>query len=113
MNYSLNKFYSGIGTTKQQFFKRRRRMLANVKQIEELIPIVDQIRRDHPGMNLRDIWRIIKSCGIGRDRFEMIFKNRVWRSTQAFHRTTDSTGLSVFQFNRRNRVKRCQPSLGG
>lgn len=98
MNYGLNKFYSAIGTTKQQFFKRRRRMLADVKQIEELIPVVDRIRRDHPGMNLRDIWRIIKSCGIGRDRFEMVFKELgygVVRS-KAFDRTTDSTGVKRF-----------------
>lgn len=60
--------------------------------------IIRQIRVDHPRMNCRDIYFMIKPEGIGRDKFEelcrqwgyMVGRPRNWA------RTTDSTGVVRF-----------------
>lgn len=60
---------------------------------------MSQVRRDHPGMNLRDIYFKIRPPGIGRDSFESICKQlglgvNVRRNPR---KTTDSQGVKRFK----------------
>lgn len=67
-----------------------------LRQLEWIVP---QIRKDHPGMSLRDLYQIIQPEKLGRDQFEAHFQALgygVARKRRKF-RTTDSTGVKRFE----------------
>jgi transposase InsO family protein len=66
--------------------------------MEQLLVIVGEVRKDHPGMNLRDLYRLIKPDFIGRDAFEAYFMSMGYgvKMKKAFRRTTDSSGVIRF-----------------
>jgi len=59
---------------------------------------VSHVRKDHPGMNLRDIYFKMHPAGIGRDRFERLCKQQglVISRKRNLHKTTDSSGVKRF-----------------
>jgi putative transposase len=66
--------------------------------MQQLLPVIRQIREDHPRMSSRQMYRLIGPRTIGRDRFELFcfengFKVRIERSP---HRTTNSLGVTRF-----------------
>jgi transposase InsO family protein len=68
------------------------------EELGQLRLIVTQVRKDHPGMALRDLYQVIQPSTIGRDRFEQYFKQMgygvaIKRSPK---RTTDSSGVIRF-----------------
>lgn len=67
-------------------------------EMGQLSLIVDQVRKDHPGMALRDLYQVIQPATIGRDRFEDYFKHKGYSVgiKRSFRRTTDSTGVVRF-----------------
>ncbi len=64
----------------------------------QLMVIVGEVRKDHPGMNLRDLYRLIAPDFIGRDAFEQYFLGMGYgvQIKKAFRRTTDSSGVIRF-----------------
>jgi hypothetical protein len=69
----LNKFFKSIGTTKQVFHVKLNRYMQKEEEMGQLSLIVFQVRKDHPGMGLRDLYHMIQPTKIGRDRFEQYF----------------------------------------
>jgi transposase InsO family protein len=85
--------------SKQSFHQRLNRELILLQESEQLLVLVNQIRLDHPNMSSRQMYRIIKPAHLGRDRFEAFcfekgFKVLVKR---AYHRTTNSLGVTRFE----------------
>ena len=99
LSCSLNLFYDSIGQTKQSFHQMLNRRLKMSEEVSYLIPIINQIRRDHPTMSCRAMYYKINPFSIGRDRFESICKDLGLNSysPRGKKRTTDSTGVVRFE----------------
>lgn len=95
---SLNSFFVSIGTTRQSFHAKLDRQLSRNEAMAQLLVIVGEVRKDHPGMNLRDLHRLISPGFIGRDAFESYFMIMGYgvKMKKAFRRTTDSFGVIRF-----------------
>ena len=98
MSYSLNKFFKGIGSSRQVFHVKLNHYIQREEEMGQLSLIVAQVRKDHPGMALRDLYQIIQPVTIGRDRFEQYFKQIGYGVSikRSFRRTTDSSGVVRF-----------------
>ena len=95
----MNAVYRTVGITKQAFHQRMNRQLAFLDQRAQLEVIVHKIRRDHPRMSARSMYRMIKPSCMGRDRFEawchdLGLKVKIKRN---FRRTTNSLGVTRFE----------------
>lgn len=95
---SLNNFFLSIGTTRQSFHAKLDRQLSRNEAMAQLMVIVDKVRIDHPGMNLRDLYWMISPDFIGRDAFEGYFIKMGYgvQVKKAFRRTTNSFGVIRF-----------------
>jgi putative transposase len=94
----LNKVYQAVGISRQNFHKRLNNQLQEQESFAQLLPIVCQMREDHPGMSVRTMYWIIRPESIGRDRFEHLchthgFKLALKRS---LIKTTNSLGVTRF-----------------
>lgn len=98
MTMSLNGLFASIGTTKQSFHARLDRQLSKNEAMAQLTVIVGEVRKDHPGMNLRDLYHLIAPDFVGRDAFERYFMGMGYgvQIKRAFRRTTDSSGVVRF-----------------
>lgn len=65
----------------------------------QLLSIIQDIRKDHPTMGLRDMYHMIKPKCMGRDKFEAFCKAEKLGSKRPknYARTTDSTGVLRFE----------------
>jgi len=98
MSLSLNQLYKITGTSKQAFFQRKKRMWSKHEQYKQLEWLVSKVRKDHPGMCLRDLYLLVNPDCMGRDKFEQYFKELGYGVGQKRNkkRTTDSTGVKRF-----------------
>ena len=64
----------------------------------QVVRVVDAVRRNHPAMNLRDIYFKMRPDSIGRDRFEQLCLGLGLGVSRRknLRRTTDSTGVKRF-----------------
>jgi len=74
-----------------------RRKYKNEEQ-EQLIPLINEIRRDHPRMSARDIYLKLHPTCMGRDQFERFCMDSGYRIKQLknFRVTTNSLGVTRF-----------------
>jgi len=65
---------------------------------EQLIPLINEIRRDHPRMSARDIYLKLHPGCMGRDQFERFCMDSGYRIKQLknFRVTTNSLGVTRF-----------------
>lgn len=98
MSCSLNMFFRSIGSSRQVFHVKLNRFMQREDEMGQLSLIVDQVRKDHPGMALRDLYQVIQPATIGRDCFEHYFKDMGYGVgiKKSFRRTTDSSGVIRF-----------------
>jgi transposase InsO family protein len=75
--------------------KRRR---YKFEEQEQLIPLINEIRRDHPRMSARDIYLKLQPGGMGRDQFERFCMDSGYRikKLRNFRVTTNSLGVTRF-----------------
>jgi len=75
--------------------KRRRYKL---EEQEQLIPLINEIRRDHPRMSARDIYLKLKPSCMGRDQFERYCMDSGYRIKKLmnYRVTTNSLGVTRF-----------------
>ena len=94
----MNKVYDYIGCSKQSFHQRLNRQLKQREVEQLLLPIIEQLRQDHPGVAARQLYWILKPEGIGRDRFEKLCFANGYKlaKSKSFATTTDSTGVVRF-----------------
>lgn len=94
----MNEIYRYKSISKQSFHQRMDRQLRHQEQHYLLLPLVFELRQEHPGVSARVLYEILKPEGIGRDAFEQLcFANGLKLERKpAFKRTTDSTGVIRF-----------------
>jgi putative transposase len=65
---------------------------------EQLIPLINEIRRDHPRMSARDIYVKLQPSCMGRDQFERFCMDSGYRikKLRNFRVTTNSLGVTRF-----------------
>jgi putative transposase len=99
----MNHIYAAIGVTKQSFHKRMKRNNYKYEEMGQLLYLVDQIRKDHPRMAVREIYSKINPSGMGRDKFEQLCFDHGYRviAKRNPRKTTDSRGVTRFP----NRIK--------
>lgn len=87
-----------MGVSKQGFHQSADRYLRMLEEQEQLVPVIVDIRRDHPQMSARVMYSMIRPERMGRDRFEQFCFSRGFKIEQkrAYHRTTDSRGVTRF-----------------
>lgn len=66
---------------------------------DEVIKEVVELRKDHPTMGMRDMYRLIRPEQIGRDKFCALCRlyNLQSRRYKNYYRTTDSSGVIRFE----------------
>lgn len=95
----LSELYRISGISKQGFHQHLNKQLLMMEEQQQLLPVIAQIRADHPRLSVRRMYAMLNPQGMGRDRFEQFcyqhgFKLAVKRS---FHRTTNSLGVTRFE----------------
>jgi putative transposase len=65
---------------------------------EQLIPLINEIRRDHPRMSARDVYLKLQPSCMGRDQFERFCMDSGYRikKLRNFRVTTNSLGVTRF-----------------
>lgn len=94
----MNSIFKYVGYSKQAFHQKMDRRLLEKDQEHLLLPIIRELRLEHPGVAARQLYLILKPQGIGRDKFEQLcFRNGLkLPRIKAFRRTTDSSGVIRF-----------------
>lgn len=94
----MNEVYRYTGYSKQAFHQKMDRQLSEQEQSLLLVPIVLELRAEHPGVAARQLYRILRPEHLGRDRFEQLCFEQGLRLERpgALHRTTDSRGVVRF-----------------
>jgi putative transposase len=95
----MNSLYRITGTSKQAFHQYLDREMLALEEQQQLLPIIRDIRTDHPRLSARKMYAMLRPQRMGRDRFEQFchlygFKLSVKR---AYHRTTNSLGVTRFE----------------
>ena len=75
-----------------------RRRKYKYEEQEQLIPLINEIRRDHPRMSARDIYLKLQPHCMGRDQFEQFCMDSGYRikKLRNFRVTTNSLGVTRF-----------------
>ena len=94
----LNSLYSVCGISKQGFHQWLDREIKKKEEQMQLMPIIMQIRKDHPHLGCREIYYMLTPRYIGRDRFEEFCFNKGLKVVKSKNRfkTTDSLGVIRF-----------------
>jgi transposase InsO family protein len=86
------------GMSKQAFHQMLRRNNYREEERQQLLPLIHEIRRDHPRMGARDMYIKILPLTMGRDQFERFCFNSGFRVNplKNFRKTTNSLGVTRF-----------------
>lgn len=95
----MNEIYRTMEISKQAFHRHQDRKFRQMEEQQQLLPLIAQIREDHPRMSAREMYRLIRPHHIGRDSFIAFCFNNGYKLEikRSFHRTTDSTGVIRFE----------------
>lgn len=99
----MNQVLQAVGVKKQSFHQKMKRSHYAWEETEQLLYLVDQVRKDHPRMSVREIYFKLRPSALGRDKFEKICFSHGYHVLQKknYRRTTDSSGVTRFP----NRIK--------
>jgi putative transposase len=94
----MNQVYRHIGYSKQAFHQKMDRRLREHEQELLLLPIIAELRQEHPGVAARQLYQILQPQNIGRDKFESLCFEHGFKleRPRAYKKTTDSTGVIRF-----------------
>lgn len=94
----MNEIYKYVGQSKQSFHQRLNRILSQKERELLLVPIIEELRLEHPGVAARQLYYILRPRGLGRDKFEQICFKHGFKldRMRSYHRTTNSTGVLRF-----------------
>ena len=87
-----------VGISKQSFYQMLSRRRYKYEEQEQLIPLINEIREDHPRMSARDIYLKLQPSCMGRDQFERFCMDSGYRikKLRNFRVTTNSLGVTRF-----------------
>ena len=94
----MKDLLDGLKITKQSFHQMMERRNYKYEEQEQLIPLINDIRRDHPRMSARDIYLKLKPSFMGRDQFERFCMDSGYRikKLRNYRVTTNSLGVTRF-----------------
>lgn len=94
----MTQLYETVSVKKQSFHQMLRRMETNQGEAEQVLFLVNRIRKDHPCMGVREIYFKLNPQGMGRDKFEQFCFGLGYRvkKQKNFRATTDSRGVTRF-----------------
>lgn len=94
----MNQVFRYTGYSKQAFHQKMDRQLKDQEQQMLLLPVIRQLREEHPGVAARELYLILKPQRMGRDKFESFCFDHGLKLTRpkAYKRTTDSRGIIRF-----------------
>lgn len=94
----MSNVFRYLSYSKQAFHQKRNRLKQVNKQEQLFLPIIAELRGEHPGVAARELYLILRPEGIGRDKFEQLcFANGYKLSRRRnSYRTTDSRGVIRF-----------------
>jgi len=86
------------GSSKQNFHQKLDRWLSQKEEQATLVPLIQEIRKDHPCMSARILYNKIRPTTMGRDRFEAFCFEQGFRVLRPrnYRRTTDSSHTDHF-----------------
>ena len=94
----MKQLFTFVGCSKQAFHQKLNRQLVQRERNLLLLPIIAELRAEHPGVAARQLYLILRPAGVGRDKFEQLcfdhgLKLAVKRSP---FKTTNSRGVMRF-----------------
>lgn len=94
----MNAIYRTAGISKQGFHQWLNHWMSQEEEKQQILPIIVQIRQNHPNMSSRLLYKKIMPQTMGRDRFEEFchsngFKVKIKKS---FIKTTESNHINCF-----------------
>ena len=94
----MNSLFKVVGISKQSFHQMLSRRRYKLEEQEQLIPLINEIRRDHPRMSARDIYIKLRPSCMGRDQFERFCMDSGYRIKRLrnYRVTTNSLGVTRF-----------------
>lgn len=95
----MNTLYNALGVSKQAFHQFMNRELLQLEEQQQLLPVIRDIRCDHPRMSCREIYYLLQPRSMGRDRFEQFCQGQGFKleRKRSFYRTTNSLGVTRFE----------------
>ncbi len=94
----MSQLYDATKIKKQSFHQMLKRIETALDKSEQVLFMVNRIRKDHPCMAVREIYFKMDPQGMGRDKFEQFCFERGYRvkKQKNFRITTDSRGVTRF-----------------
>lgn len=94
----MSALFDVLNLSKQSFHQMLRRRKYKYEEQEQLIPLINEIRRDHPRMAARDIYLKLRPNCMGRDQFERFCMDSGYRIKRLknYRVTTNSLGVTRF-----------------
>jgi hypothetical protein len=94
----MNQVFRYTGYSKQAFHQKMDRQLREKEQELLLLPLIRELREEHPGVAARELYLILKPETMGRDKFESFCFDHGLKldKPKAYKRTTDSRGVIRF-----------------
>lgn len=94
----MSRLFQLLNMRKQSFYQKLERRDRRLDQGEQVLMLVNRIRRDHPCMSVREIYFKLNPQGMGRDKFEQFCLERGYRvkKQRNYRVTTDSRGVTRF-----------------
>src|SRR4051812_21661997 len=93
-----NRLYRSLQISKQAVHQLLDRSRQQAEQRGYLLPLIAQLRQDHPTLSCRAMYAKLQPEGMGRDRFEQFCRQQGFSTQRKLNtcRTTDSTGVVRF-----------------
>jgi putative transposase len=94
----MNQVFKYLGYSKQAFHQKMDRWLKHKEQHELMLPLVKELRKEHPNVAARVLYEMVKPQKMGRDKFESFCFDHGLRvdKPRAYRKTTDSSGVIRF-----------------
>jgi len=94
----MNQLFEVLRLSKQSFYQMLKRRKYKYEEQEQLIPLINEIRNDHPRMSARDIYLKLQPRCMGRDQFEKFCMDSGYRIKRLrnYRVTTNSLGVTRF-----------------
>jgi len=94
----MSRLFEVLSISKQSFHQMLSRRRYKYEEQEQLIPLINEIRCDHPRMSARDIYLKLKPSCMGRDQFERFCMDSGYRIKRLrnYRVTTNSLGVTRF-----------------
>ena len=94
----MSDLFEVLGISKQAFHQMLKRRQYRAEEREQLIPLIHEVRWDHPRMSARDIYLKLKPSCMGRDAFERLCMESGFRvrKLKNYRVTTNSIGVTRF-----------------